>query len=305
MQRPSTDIPRGYDQGVFGGLLANPSFQQRFNNPDTTIQGQIVSTYTLGCIFGAIMSIFAGDVLGRRRSVILGCTFLTIGGLLQATAYTLPHVSPSQTVRCCIADWRYRVDDRRPHHRRLGHRGQHDNNPHVAERDQQTRLARQACRVRVDVPSVWLCGYELDELWFYLPPRKRGQLVCNFPFILAFIDIMLTRCRRFPLGFQSLLALGTAAFVPFVVESPRWLCLKDREMEAKVVISRLLAKPLDDEEVHESLQLMVEHIAHERAEGQVGWREVFQNGRRQTFRRILLGAGANFMQQMGGVNVVA
>jgi hypothetical protein len=76
-------------------------------------------------------------------------------------------------------------------------------------------------------------------------------------------------------------------------------------MEARVVISRLLAKPLDDEEVHENLQLMVEHIAHERAEGQVGWREVFQNGRRQTFRRILLGAGANFMQQMGGVNVVA
>jgi hypothetical protein len=34
----------GYDQGVFGGLLANPNFLSTFNNPDTTIQGQIVST---------------------------------------------------------------------------------------------------------------------------------------------------------------------------------------------------------------------------------------------------------------------
>ena len=33
---------------------------------------------------------------------------------------------------------------------------------------------------------------------------------------------------RFPLAFQSLLAVGTVAIVPFLVESPRWLCLKDR-----------------------------------------------------------------------------
>jgi MFS family permease len=82
----------GYDQGVFGGLLANPNFLGTFNNPGTTLQGQIVSTYTIGCIFGALLSLVIGDMLGRRRSVALGCAFLTVGGILQATAYTLPHM---------------------------------------------------------------------------------------------------------------------------------------------------------------------------------------------------------------------
>jgi MFS family permease len=82
----------GYDQGVFGGLLSNPSFLRQFNHPNATIQSQIVSTYTLGCIFGAILTIFTGDWLGRRKSVALGCAFLVVGGLLQATSFTLAHM---------------------------------------------------------------------------------------------------------------------------------------------------------------------------------------------------------------------
>ncbi|RMX74517.1 hypothetical protein D0869_12516 [Hortaea werneckii] len=110
---------------------------------------------------------------------------------------------------------------------------------------------------------------------------------------------------QFPLGLQALLALGTACLVPFLVESPRWLCLKDRHAEAKQNIARLFAKDIDDWEVQETLDIMIETIASERAEGEVGWREVFHNGKQQTFRRICLGAGANIFQQLGGVNVVA
>ena len=42
----------GYDQGVFGGLLSSPAFLRASNGPNATIQGQIVSTYDLGCIIG-------------------------------------------------------------------------------------------------------------------------------------------------------------------------------------------------------------------------------------------------------------
>ena len=51
-----------------------------------------MSTYTIGCIFGAILSLCIGDILGRRRSVGLGCALVGVGGILQATAYTLPHM---------------------------------------------------------------------------------------------------------------------------------------------------------------------------------------------------------------------
>jgi MFS family permease len=73
----------GYDQGVFGGLLSNNAFLGTFGNPNNTIQGQIVSTYDIGCILGAISSIFLGDKLGRRRSIISGCCLVIIGGTIR------------------------------------------------------------------------------------------------------------------------------------------------------------------------------------------------------------------------------
>lgn len=82
----------GYDQGVFGGILSNQSFLAVFNNPNTTVQGQMTSTYVLGCIFGAVIAMFTGNVLGRRRSIALACLFCLVGGILQATSYTLPHL---------------------------------------------------------------------------------------------------------------------------------------------------------------------------------------------------------------------
>jgi MFS family permease len=108
---------------------------------------------------------------------------------------------------------------------------------------------------------------------------------------------------RFPLGFQSALAIGTVFLLPMLAESPRWLCLQDRQQEAEVVLSRLVAKPIDDPEVQDLLHVMVTTIARERADGEITWREVFHNGSQQTFRRILLGAGTSFMQQIGGVNI--
>lgn len=38
------------------------------------------------------MSLYTGDLLGRKKSVLFGCALLTVGGILQATASTLPHM---------------------------------------------------------------------------------------------------------------------------------------------------------------------------------------------------------------------
>lgn len=82
----------GYDQGVFGGMLSNKLFLETFNHPNTSIQGQIVATYDIGCIIGTFVSMLIGDRLGRRRCILLGCIILIIGGILQATSYSLPHM---------------------------------------------------------------------------------------------------------------------------------------------------------------------------------------------------------------------
>lgn len=110
---------------------------------------------------------------------------------------------------------------------------------------------------------------------------------------------------RFPLAFQDFFAILTIIFISFLPESPRWLVMKGRRDEARVIIARLLAKPQDDQQVIDDLSVICDSVARAEEHGNFGWREVFRNGKKQTLRRILLGAGPSFMQQMGGTNVVA
>lgn len=88
----------GYDQGVFGGLLDNDPFLRTFNYSNTTINGQIVATYDIGCIIGTLLSMYAGDKLGRRRSILVGCCVLIVGTVLQASAFALAQMIVGRVV---------------------------------------------------------------------------------------------------------------------------------------------------------------------------------------------------------------
>jgi MFS family permease len=94
----------GYDQGVTGGLLDLPSFVKYFPSIDTlenaastlsattrsTNQGIAVASYNLGCFFGAVFTIFVGNIVGRKKTIFIGSIIMTIGALLQCTSYDLP-----------------------------------------------------------------------------------------------------------------------------------------------------------------------------------------------------------------------
>jgi MFS family permease len=41
---------------------------------------------------GAILSLFFGERLGRRKCILAGCAILSIGAALQASAYSIPHL---------------------------------------------------------------------------------------------------------------------------------------------------------------------------------------------------------------------
>lgn len=53
-----------------------------------TFVGLTVGTWHLGCIVSAIATIFVGDLLGRRRTLILGLTFWVIGEIIQTSSYS-------------------------------------------------------------------------------------------------------------------------------------------------------------------------------------------------------------------------
>lgn len=96
-----------YDQGVFGGLLTLPVFLDLFPTIDaatpglrdgvsmaqrSTNQGITTGAYVLGCFFGAIITIFVGNPLGRKKTIMLGSSIMIVGAILQASAFSLPHL---------------------------------------------------------------------------------------------------------------------------------------------------------------------------------------------------------------------
>jgi len=62
------------------------------NNHVTTIQGITVASYNLGCFVGAVITMFIGDILGRRKMISLGSSIMVVGAALQASAHSIPHL---------------------------------------------------------------------------------------------------------------------------------------------------------------------------------------------------------------------
>lgn len=79
----------GYDQGVFGNVIISENFLETFGHPSTDTQGTMTSIYNIGCFVGAMSTIFTGDKLGRPRQILVGCTVIGIGAIIQSASYTV------------------------------------------------------------------------------------------------------------------------------------------------------------------------------------------------------------------------
>jgi MFS family permease len=62
-------------------------FLRTMGYPSTSLQGTMTSVYNLGCFFGALSTIWSGDILGRPKVILLGSTIIALGGLIQATSF--------------------------------------------------------------------------------------------------------------------------------------------------------------------------------------------------------------------------
>lgn len=111
---------------------------------------------------------------------------------------------------------------------------------------------------------------------------------------------------RFPIGFQILFALLVCVPSFFLPESPRWLLTHERYEDANRVIAALRGFEMDSPETAAERDRIVDSI---RASGGFGQKStpmktLLTNGRTQHFRRMILGAASQLMQQVGGCNAV-
>ncbi|KAL2830879.1 general substrate transporter [Aspergillus cavernicola] len=260
----------GYDQGVFGGLLDNDHFLRTFGYPSTTIQGQIVATYDIGCIIGTIVSMFFGDKLGRRRCILIGCCILIVGAILQTASYSLAPMIVGRVVAGI---------------------GNGMNTIACPILMSETARAHERGKFMVLQLVLNIFGIVISN-WM------------NFGFTYVPNSSV---TWRFPLAFQCFFALITISLICVTPESPRWLIMKHRVNEAQDILSRLLDKPHDDPVVVDEIQGLVTTVQYEAEVQQSSpLKDILtRNSKQQTLRRMLLGAGTAFFQQVGGTNVIA
>lgn len=111
---------------------------------------------------------------------------------------------------------------------------------------------------------------------------------------------------RFPIAFQFVFIIALLATVPWLPESPRWLLYHDRGDEALEIVACLDAKPTNDPEVLAKRDEIRYGVQYEK-EHALKWRELLKPQPEATkpLRRLLLGAGTQFIQQFEGINIMS
>ncbi|KAF9892155.1 hypothetical protein FE257_002561 [Aspergillus nanangensis] len=260
----------GYDQGVFGGVVVTDDFLEVHDlvgPTKTTTLSTVTAIYDIGCFFGAMMAFTIGDRLGRKAAILWGTTIMAVGTVIQITSYSLPQIIVGRIVLG------------------LG------NGLNTATAPiWQTETASPQWRGKLVILDMMMniAGYALVN-WINYGLSFHGGAIA----------------WRFPIAFQFIFLFVLWGTVPWLPESPRWLMAHQREPEALEVLSCLEAKPINDPYIT-TLRNEIEYsILYER-ENNPRWRDLFTRGKPQndtkTVRRLLLGAGTQFIQQFEGIN---
>jgi MFS family permease len=77
------------------GVITQPlwldEFPQLRMGKSATLLGFVVAFYDIGCLLGAVVIIFFGDKLGRKKSCLLGGCCVLLGVTIQVTVFNLNH----------------------------------------------------------------------------------------------------------------------------------------------------------------------------------------------------------------------
>lgn len=256
------------------GLITAPEFNHTIpeTNGNSTMQGLVTAIYEVGCLMGAVFTLFAGERLGRRRTIILGAFIMVLGVLIQVTTFRWASPLAQFIVGRVVMG--------------VGNGMNTSSIPTY-----QAECAVPALRgLLICISGGSIAFGTLIAYWLNYGMSYTGN------------DLV----WRFPIAFQLVFAAFIVGGLYMLPESPRWLLAKDRHDEGTAVIASLN----DEEETSEAVQLerrvILESIA---AAGETGAhkksiKDLATNGKTQHLRRCLIGASSQIMQQIGGCNAV-
>ncbi|KAH7321405.1 sugar transporter family protein [Stachybotrys elegans] len=228
----------GYDQGVMGGILTLPAFLEQFptiNPEDPAIrddptqrslrseyQGIAVAAYNIGCFLGAVLTIWIGNPLGRRRIIFLGTAVMIVGAALQAGSVGLDMFIIGRII---------------------------------------TGLGNGANTSTVPMWQSETCSaHKRGKLVMIEGALITGGITLSYWIDLGFSFLPGSVSWRFPLAFQIVFCIFIMLFVLSLPESPRWLVLKGHDDEAKEVIAAIADVSIEDKFVENEFRSIKETV---------------------------------------------
>ncbi|PPQ65041.1 hypothetical protein CVT26_015737 [Gymnopilus dilepis] len=257
----------GYDQGVFGGIIVTPSFLQTMGNPNPNLQGTIVSLYDIGCFLGAMSAFVFGERLGRKKSLIVGVIIMSIGAILQFTAFSVAQLIVARLVTGTINTATSPV--------------------------WQSETSKPEWRGKLVVLGMIMnvAGFSLSNWMTYGFSFLSGSISWRFPiaFQLVFSIIMLATIPWLPESPRWLLAHGHY----------------DEGVQVLVALEGGSTTAKDEVIISERDKIL-EAVRIER-ETAPSWSDLLRgnSGGTGMLSRLLLGAGTQWMQQLVGINVTS
>ncbi|KAJ5219431.1 sugar transporter [Penicillium cinerascens] len=203
----------GYNQSMLGGVLTLDSFERQFPEIDltdaapeektykSTIQGTVVALYAVGGLFGALSCMGLGDILGRKKVIMLASAIQIVGAILMTTAFEFTQLVVSRLV---IG---------------LGTGGVLATVP-LWQSELSTTSNRGAHVVTIG-PFAGL----------------GATLVLFIDFGMSFAPE--SEGWRVPFALQILLSLTVIGFIAILPESPRWLVRQGRIVDAREILAAL------------------------------------------------------------------
>ncbi|CAK5277861.1 unnamed protein product [Mycena citricolor] len=262
---------QGYDQGVFGGIIITPNFLETMGNPSASMQGTIVAIYDVGCLCGALAAMaFEGDRLGRKRTFLWGVAIMSIGALMQACAYSVPQMIIARLITGV---------------------GNGINTATAPVWQSETSQPGWRGKILVFEMVMNIAGFSLSNWMTY-----------GFSYVSG------SASWRFPIAFQLVFSVILFGTIPWLPESPRWLLMTGKEAEGADVLAALHGDGTtasDDVILKEKTEIL-EGLAMEN-DVAVSWIDIIsmRSGDSGMAQRLLLGAGAQLMQQLVGINVTS
>ncbi|KAF7290700.1 Hexose carrier protein [Mycena indigotica] len=278
----------GYDQGVFGGIIITPDFLETMGNPNPSLQGAIVALYDIGCLFGALAAMVIGERLGRKKTFLVGVVVMSLGALMQTSAYTVGQMIVARIITG------------------LGNgQNQYCNGASLAERNMQAVMAREARCLRDDVCS---SSINLHSNSYLLRSMNIAGFALSNWMTYGFSFTEGSASWRFPIAFQLFFSVVLFATIPWLPESPRWLLMHGFETEGVAVLAALHgedATPEDEAVIDQKMEIL-EAVRMEN-DASPSWSDILhlRTGETGMVQRLLLGAGAQLMQQGVGINVTS